>query len=151
MTKVEKMREIMIRRVAFALEHGAEPECYTDVVAVATRDVDAFIAMFSAEGFAEGVEDTTSALALVEDAETLARGKTEGAERLLQKLRTLAYEPSKHWAKDMGYQQGAAVIITKAALGLNNDGSVTGDGCIMNEAGYAVLTPPCLAPIEEKL
>ena len=149
MTKViEQLRAIMIKRIAFALEYGAEPECYTNVVAVATRDVDAFIALLGAEGFAEGVEDTTSALALVEDAETLARGKTEGAELLLQKLRTLAYEPSKHWAKDLGYQQGAAVIMTKADLGLNNDGAVTGDGCFMNEAGYAVLTPPCLAPTE---
>jgi hypothetical protein len=151
MTNVEKMREIMIKRIAFALEYGAEPECYTNVMAVATRDVDAFISALSAEGFAEGVEDTTSALALVEDAETFAKGKTEGAEQTLQRLRTYALEPSKHWAKDMGYQQGAVVIIAKADLGLNNDGTVTGDGCIMNEDGYAVLTPPCLAPTEEKL
>lgn len=151
MPEVEKLRAIAIKRVAFALEHGPEPECYTDVVAVATRDVDTFISILRAEGFAEGVSDTTTALALVEDAETLARGKTEGAEQLLQKLRILAYEPSNHWAKDMGYQQGAAVIITKAALGLNNNGTVTGDGCVMNKEGYAVLTPPCLAPTEEKL
>ena len=36
-----------------------------------------------AEGFAEGVEDTTADLALVEDAETFARGRAEGIESAL--------------------------------------------------------------------
>ena len=68
-------------------------------------------------------EDLDSLISAV-DAVAFARGKAEGAEQMLQKIRTLAYEPNGHWAKDMGYQQGAAVIILKCDLGLNNDGSV---------------------------
>ena len=124
MTKViEQLRAIMIKRVAFALEHGAEPECYTDVVAVATRDVDAFITILDAEGFAEGVEDSTSALALVEDAKTLARGRTEGRKEILEECSCIAAEErSLHQAGrefvagELWYYFPASILTTEEKL-----------------------------------
>lgn len=48
-----------------------------------------------AEGFAEGVEDTTADLALVEDAEAFARGYQEGEER--ERERILKPIVDRHW------------------------------------------------------
>jgi hypothetical protein len=44
MKTVAELRAIEVQRVAFALEHNGESECYTNPLAVAERDVDAFAA-----------------------------------------------------------------------------------------------------------
>lgn len=46
------------------------------------KGLDTLIAAAHAEGFAEGVEDTTADLALVQDTETFAKGRAEGAEQI---------------------------------------------------------------------
>lgn len=101
MTKVEELREQLVRctiDACLSCENSKDCESYACILtghdevdsnreiehekatAMAVQLVDSLIAAATAEGFAEGVEDTTANLTLVQDAEVFARGREEGAE-----------------------------------------------------------------------
>jgi hypothetical protein len=89
MTKVEELREDVFRRME-AIPRGD----YSIIAGLKTLNIesqiDSLIAAARAEGFAEGVEHTTVGLALVEDAETFARGRAEGAEQERERIRKIS-------------------------------------------------------------
>lgn len=80
MATVEELRARLVDMELDSAGVGSEKE--------ARELVNFLIVVARAEGFKEGVEDTTADLALVEDAETFARGYAEGVAQMADRVRS---------------------------------------------------------------
>lgn len=138
MTKVEEAVKKMIEE--FEALAGIELFIANDL----DEAIDNLILAARAEGFAEGVEDTTADLTLVQDAEAFARGRAEGAEQERERIRaanTGTFFTTEYTIPKAAFDVPASLLApaTKSvpsATIANHDGPVTSDTCSIENAGY---------------